>query len=563
MTFEPLDDSSAASGISPAPRFVCAGKETGETTLSRLSIARLGLYAAMIVFSARRLRADEEPLVIGQIEIRTLDVYDDEEARHGWAYAATNALHVRTQEAVIRKFLLFEEGDVYSPERLAETERNLRALEFLKSATVTAGAPHNGVVDILVETQDSWSTEPGISLSSKGGVADWGMEFTESNFLGTGRYFSVLYESDPDRTKKGFKFRDPALFGPYWYSQLLYTDNSDGREESLTLNRGFNAVETPWAVNVNAQRVEQITKRYADTYVSDEFNMEREAYGASWAHSFKRTERSAHRVGAGFSFIDEEFTDLEDGAVGTRPEDRLYRYLFVDYQFFESRYRKLNFVSRDLRYEDFSLGTDFRLRLGVSPTALGAGETTGMVASSLSRGFEFGPGSFIRPTLSYSSRLGTDARNEIFHFDTLFVHKLPTSLPQTFVSRLAITQGRDLDHDVQFFADAGTGLRGYRLWSYEGDATVIANFEHRLYLGRELFQLISPGVAFFFDTGTATSQGRPFSLGDFHSDVGVGLRFGLVRSGRNMFRVDFAWPFDPDPRGRQGLIVSFSSAHAF
>ncbi|MGH9419795.1 MAG: POTRA domain-containing protein, partial [Thermoanaerobaculia bacterium] len=116
----------------------------------------------------------EPPLRIGTITIHPLDVYSKDEARHGRLYQLADRLHIETRESVIRKFLLFREGDVYSPERLAETERNLRAMQFLKSALVVASSPHDGVVDVVVTTQDSWSIAPETQAGSKGGKSTVG-----------------------------------------------------------------------------------------------------------------------------------------------------------------------------------------------------------------------------------------------------------------------------------------------------------------------------------------------------------------------------------------------------
>src|SRR6478609_7194644 len=108
------------------------------------------------------------PLRIGKITIDSLDVYAASEAARGGVYRAANALHPETRDSVIHKFLLFKEGDEYKPERLAESERNLRALHFLKSATVVASEPHDGVVDVIVTTQDAWSIAPETQAGNKG-----------------------------------------------------------------------------------------------------------------------------------------------------------------------------------------------------------------------------------------------------------------------------------------------------------------------------------------------------------------------------------------------------------
>jgi hypothetical protein len=113
------------------------------------------LFLGLTVAFALRAQS-EPPLRIGIITIRPLDVYSSDEARHGRLYQLADNLHIETRRSVIEKFLLFRSGEPYSPERLAETERNLRAMQFLKSASVVASAPHDGLVDVTVTTQDSW-----------------------------------------------------------------------------------------------------------------------------------------------------------------------------------------------------------------------------------------------------------------------------------------------------------------------------------------------------------------------------------------------------------------------
>ena len=138
--------------------------------------------------SAPPVRAEEAPAtpVIGTILIQPLNVFSPEEAARGWVYRLANSLRFSTRESTIREFLLFKEGDPYNATRIEETERNLRALPFLKSATITVSPPHDGKVDVDVVTQDSWTTEPGISVGSKGGTTTYSFGLKEKDFLGYG-----------------------------------------------------------------------------------------------------------------------------------------------------------------------------------------------------------------------------------------------------------------------------------------------------------------------------------------------------------------------------------------
>jgi len=145
-----------------------------------------------------------------------------------------------------------------------------------------------------------------------------------------------------------------------------------------------------------------------------------------------------------------------------------------------------------------------------------------------------------------------------------YVRKFNTPLLQTLVSHLQFDEGWNLDREEQFFADGANGLRGYRLHSFEGNKRLVWNLEHRLFSGREILQLASFGAAVFFDAGTATPQGRPLSLSEVKSDIGVGLRVAISRASTNsILRIDAAYPLNPDPLGRKGWLISFSSGQVF
>jgi hypothetical protein len=48
------------------------------------------------------------------------------------------------------------------------------------------------------------------------------------------------------------------------------------------------------------------------------------------------------------------------------------------------------------------------------------------------------------------------------------------------------------------------------------------------------------------------------------SDVGVGLRIAITRASTNsIVRLDVAYPMNPDPHGRRGFLVTFSSGQVF
>ncbi len=509
--------------------------------------------------------AAAQELRIRQITIRSLDVFSPEEASHGWFYRAANAIHVETRESVIRKFLLFQEGDVYNRARLEETERNLRALPFLKSASVTAGPPQDGFVDIEVVTQDAWTTEPGISFGGKGGTTTYSFDLKEKDFLGTGRQLAVAYERGTERINRLFQYKDPYLFGPYWIGDFTYAANSDGSEERVRIARPFFSFIDPYSTGFLFSNLRQNDRVFRDGRQFARFRQSHRELQLRYGRAVEASDERARRLTLSLQAVNDQFSRLPGPGPGdVLPEDRRFRYVILRYDEVRNDFLKLNYINRDVRYEDFNLGRNVTAQIGISPAVFGAPRTTWLLRLEGDEGWRVGRGSFLQARLAYETRWDGKPKNEIVSASVLYVRRFETRVLQTFVSRFEFNQGWNLDRDVQFFADGANGLRGYRLHAFEGDKRAILNLEHRVFSGRELLQLISPGVAVFFDAGSTALPGRPLRLSDFKSDLGVGLRFSISRAAsNNILRIDAAYAMNRDPLGRRGLLVSFSSGQVF
>jgi hypothetical protein len=503
------------------------------------------------------------PLRIGKITIRNLDVYTQAEASRGLFYRAADRLHVETKSSVIESFLLFHEGDEYRPGRLAETERNLRALRFLKSATVIPSAPHDGLVDVLVTTQDAWSISPETQGGSKGGASTYGVNLSDGNVLGYGKDVSVGWDKGADRTRSAIEYNDPYFFAPYWNAKFRYGSNSDGYEHKVVVKRPFYSFATPWAVDLVYNGFRQNDKLYADGLVAERFSQKHRSLVASVGMALDPNDRSAQRLSAGIRVVRDDFATLTGLADDTLPSERHFHYLFVRYEHADNDFLKLDFVNKDVRFEDFNLGRTYTVETGVSPSALGGDHTTAYARLGATRGRRVSDDGFVLPSAGFETRFDGGAQNTIANASVLFVHRFEAQdHPRTFVARATALTGWRTDQDLQFFADGLTGLRGYRMHSFEGNRAFIVNVEERFYLGREVLQLASPGIVAFADFGNAT-YGGVSDLLHLKADVGAGIRVGLPRTPKNLLRLDFAYALNRDPLGRRGWLISFSSGQAF
>ncbi len=521
------------------------------------------LCAALLIIPVRASGADA-PLRIGSIRVETLDVYTPEEASAGWPYRILNALHARTRESTLRKFLLFREGDLYDPAKLVETERNLRQLRFIKSASVTALPPRDGTVDVDVRTQDTWTTEPTAAIGRSGGVTSYGASLIERNLVGTGRELDFTYSEGVDRITRYVAFEDPNLLGPYWSGSVLHAVNSDGWQDQGGIRKSFSSVSMPRAGALLYDVSSARERLYRGGETASRYRHEKRGYLGEFGVALARTATTARRLSGGFRVQEDRFVSVPDWTEASRPPSRKYRTVYLRGEFVRTDLVKLDYVDRDARFDDFDLGNRISILAGLSPTLFGLDRTTGMLGAAASRGWRAGEGTLLLPQLTLESRVGAEADNTIAAGSLRFVHRFRAKLTQTLVSRLELRRGWDLDPDVQFFADGSNGVRGYRLREYEGDRTAVLNVEHRVFSGRELFRMVSPGAAIFFDTGIAASSDRDIRAAALKSDVGVGLRLAFPRAAvRTVFRLDIAFPLNRDRDGLREPLVSFSNSQAF
>jgi outer membrane protein assembly factor BamA len=501
----------------------------------------------------------DAPLRIGTVTIEPLDVYSSTEKQRGSFYRLADRLHIETRRSVIEQFLLFHPGDPYQPERLQETERNLRALGFLKSASVTASAPHDGLVDVRVVTQDGWSIAPETKAGSGGGMRTYGATISETNLLGLGKDLELGWSKGVDRRQLALNYNDPAFFAPYLRAHFGYAHTSDGYNRGFNVQRPFFSFATPWASDANFATFLQNDRLYSSGLEVSRFRHNHRDFGASYGIALDPNDQSAHRLTVGFRSIDDDFTPIAGHSVQTTRE---FRYLLLRFEHAENDYLKADFVNKDIRYEDFNLGRRYSVETAVSPKAFGPTSTTELVNLRGSDGFRLGENAFVMPSVSVSTRLASGIRNAIATANVLYVNRKGTDHPHTLVGHLGFKSGWRMDPEVQFFADGLTGLRGYRAHSFVGSRSMVINIEERFHLGREILQLASPGVVGFIDAGNATDAGG-LSLLKLKTDIGFGIRVGLPRTPKNLLRIDFAYALNPDPLRRRGWLVSFSSGQAF
>jgi hemolysin activation/secretion protein len=138
------------------------------------------------------------------------------------------------------------------------------------------------------------------------------------------------------------------------------------------------------------------------------------------------------------------------------------------------------------------------------------------------------------------------------------------SAQQTLYARAAFDVGINLDSQNQFLLGGDTGLRGYPIRQFAGDRRLLLSLEHRVFTNWEILRLVRIGFASFVETGDAWYRSNGEQLSDLHSNLGIGLRFGVTRSSiSSVSRLDLAYAVDAEENEVPQFQVLFGTSLRF
>lgn len=477
------------------------------------------------------------PLRIGKIDIVANEIFqEDGPGVLAWAYRLGNRLHIRTREDVIRRELLFETGDPFDLEAIQQTERNLRALDFLRDASIETRETVDGEVDIRVITHDAWSLLPQIRIAKTANRTMWTLGVAEKNLLGWGKWVDVARRSGLDRDEATFFYFDPRLAGSRTRALVSYSEQSDGRSAQLILARPFFALSTEWAFGLTLDAFDQLDPLYEDgERVADLRHVRR--------HARIEVARALARKGPYATRLHLAYGRQQDEVVG---DLRDFGILQMGVSAVEHHFVEMTHVNRFETTDDFNLGFEVAAFLGLSTPELGGEEgTVWLFSLHGQRGFQVSEEHFFIGSATWDGRHRRGSLEA--GLATARLDYLNKQAPRWVLLGTAELQyGHRLDPETQLRLGAESGLRGYPVRQFVGDRSFRLSVEQRFFFADDVAQLVSFAMAAFFDTGFAWPEGQKIALSDLRSDVGVSLLLGRSRLAARTagIRIDLAYALD-------------------
>ena len=192
---------------------------------------------------------------IKSIEIIRMDVFgtsitNPAQANTSKSNNLLNKTHFNTLERIIRKNILFAEGDTLSPLTLSDNERILRELPFIDDARIMVVPVSENEVNIVVLTKDVYSL--GVQYNY-GGINKGVMSVFEKNILGTGHEFGVKIPFDshkPDSPGIGLYYTVNNLMKSFININVDYLTGLGTTTYEINISRNFVSATTKYAGGV-------------------------------------------------------------------------------------------------------------------------------------------------------------------------------------------------------------------------------------------------------------------------------------------------------------------------
>jgi hypothetical protein len=508
------------------------------------------------------------PPTIGKIVIQANDIFDPTVPSESlWPYRAVNFLHIQTRRSVIRRELLFKEGDIYNRDLIEETERNLRRFSFLRHVHIIEVPGGNNTIDLEVRTSDTWTLEPQANFNRIGGKNNTKIGIVERNLLGTGNKVSLMYEDGENDNHRTFIYRNQQFLSRLLTLEVKDVNGPDLRQYGGTLSKPFRSTKSKDSFGISSTFTQEDIAVYSKGTEVGKFERKNRESFIEYGHSLKRSTALIRR--ALFSFLQQsrEYAVIGGDTMGLIKPDLELSVLSMGFQWEKQDFIKEQHINKFDRDEDFNLGPGAALRFGVGQNWEENKRIEGLPQAEAQTGIGWRKGHFSLIRMSYKSRISNDTSDDLLWTTNIqSYHRLHPK--NTLAFNMAYDHGHKLDPEDYLLLGEDVGLRGYPIGRFSGDKRFLLNLEDRLFFVDDWLHLFSLGGTAFYDAGYAWKPEDTMGITDLRHAVGIGFRIALSRSSRNEpIRIDLAYALNNNDKSNEDknerLVISIRSGVRF
>jgi len=460
---------------------------------------------------------------------------------------------------------------------MAELERFLRKRKYFQNALITADDEQK---NIRVETWDNWSLMPTVSFGRKGGVNAYSFGIKDRNLLGLG--IDAEIESYTNSQRSGYKFDSqiPLFQNKNIELSIKLADNDDGEQQKLSLIKPFVSNHTDKSYTLgfnNESRVDTIFQNGTETAIFAH-SISYQTANFAWLSTQSEQYLLRYRVGltkdkhlfsesailpnvASNNIDDDVYTNSKN--INSIPTNRNFTYPWVEIQYLEQNYEKLNNIHLISQIEDFNFGWQIRARLGIGQSNE-ASSTHTLWRASIDKGFPFSDRTLMLFNFTIElDHFKTSKDRWSAQFDTKIFYRLSEQWGLYFNNVNTVSKNRYIDEPISLGGD--NGVRGFPLQYQHGENSFRFTEELRYYPKINLFKLFDLAGTVFIDSGIATGDSNYNNKDEswLHS-IGIGARLYSphATSSRQIVHIDLIKPFSQNEE-IEGFVVRLQAKQSF
>lgn len=313
--------------------------------------------ASFIEYSGKKIRK----IVIQRLNVFGADINNPSSNNPDRIENLLNKTHINTNENIIRKNLLFSEGEKISPLILSDNERILRQLPFIDDARIVVVPVSDEEADIIVYTRDVYSL--GGTYTFKG-MKKGSLSIFDKNIFGMGHEFGIdmPYDSNsPDSPGFGVHYIANNIAKSFINLNAYYLYGLGEKTYGFDLSRKLVSSTTKYAGGISIRQM--YTSEDLDTLpVPAPLKYNLQDYWLSRSFLINKAAVSRIIIGARYTnnnvfdhpfILPESFYNLQR-----------YKIFLASAAFSIQKYTKTNLIYSYGRTEDIPYGSLFKITAG-------------------------------------------------------------------------------------------------------------------------------------------------------------------------------------------------------
>jgi len=205
--------------------------------------------ANYIQYSGKKIRK----IVVQRLNVFGADINNPASADPNKIENILNKTHVSTNESIIRKNLLFSEGDMITPLTLSDNERILRQLPYIDDARIIVLPVSDDEADIVVYTKDVYSLGGSYTYH---GLKKGSVSVFEKNIFGMGQEFGLDMPFDntlPESPGFGVHYLANNISKSFINLNVYFLHGLGEKTYGFDLSRKLVSSKTKWAGGISVR----------------------------------------------------------------------------------------------------------------------------------------------------------------------------------------------------------------------------------------------------------------------------------------------------------------------